>query len=123
MTTLNITARRWSGGWELWDGDDCMTQVELLANARQQVIDYLDTIDETIDHSDWDITITPQIDSAARVQAAKEANNRAQEAQARAAAAWREAARALRAEGLSVTDSATIMGISRGRVSQLTKAV
>lgn len=123
MTALNVTARRWSGGWELWDGDDCMTQVELLANARQQVIDYLDTIDETVDHSDWDITIIPQIDSAARVRAAKEANRQAQEAQTRAAVAWREAARALRAEGLSVTDTAAIMGVSRGRVSQLTKTI
>ena len=40
--------------------------------------------------------------------------------QEEAATAWREAALALRAEGLSVADAATIMGVSRGRISQLT---
>ena len=50
--TVTITARRWSGGWELWSKDDCWTQVARLDRARQQVVDYLDTVDEDTDHSD-----------------------------------------------------------------------
>lgn len=120
MTTLNIAARRWSGGWELWNGEDCWTQVQHLADARQQVVDYLDTVEEDVDHSDWDITITPDIASAAQVKAARVATEQASQLQKEAATAWREAALALRAEGLTVSDTAAIMGVSRGRVSQLT---
>ncbi|WP_048780555.1 antitoxin HicB [Actinomyces urogenitalis] len=120
MTALNITARRWSGGWELWNDDDCWTQVAHLADARQQVVDYLDTVDEGTDHSGWDVTITPDVSSAAQVKAARQATERAALLQKEAASAWREAAIALRAEGLSVSDTAAVMGVSRGRVSQLT---
>ncbi|WP_172191776.1 antitoxin HicB [Actinomyces faecalis] len=120
MSALNITTRRWSGGWELWNGDDCWTQVTHLADARQQVVDYLDTIEETVDHSGWDITVTPDVASAAQVRAARQATERASRLQKEAASAWREAALALRAEGLTVSDTATVMGVSRGRVSQLT---
>ena len=55
--TVTVTARCWSRGWELWNGDDCWTQVARLDRARQQVVDYLDTVDEGTDHSDWTITV------------------------------------------------------------------
>jgi transcriptional regulator with XRE-family HTH domain len=43
------------------------------------------------------------------------------EIHAKAAAESREVAKALREDaGLSVTDSAVVMGVSRGRISQLT---
>ena len=58
--TVTVTARRWSGGWEPWNGDDCWTQVARLDRARQQVVDYLDTVDEDTDHSDWTITVIPE---------------------------------------------------------------
>ncbi|WP_311471135.1 antitoxin HicB [uncultured Actinomyces sp.] len=118
--TVTVTARRWSGGWELWNGDDCWTQVARLDRARQQVVDYLDTVDEDTDHSDWTITVIPEVASLDRVHAARETAARARALQEEAATAWREAALALRAEGLSVADAATIMGVSRGRISQLT---
>lgn len=118
--TVTVTARRWSGGWELWSGDDCWTQVARLDRARQQVVDYLDTVDEDTDHSDWTIIVIPEVASLDRVHAARETAARARALQEEAATAWREAALALRAEGLSVADAATIMGVSRGRISQLT---
>mgnify|MGYP000023591552 FL=1 len=118
--TVTVTARRWSGGWELWSGDGCWTQVARLDRARQQVVDYLDTVDEDTDHSDWTITVIPEVASLDRVHAARETADRARALQEEAATAWREAALALRAEGLSVADAATIMGVSRGRISQLT---
>ena len=118
--TVTVTARRWSGGWELWSGDDCWTQVARLDRAHQQVVDYLDTVDEDTDHSDWTITVIPEVASLDRVHAARETADRARALQEEAATAWREAALALRAEGLSVADAATIMGVSRGRISQLT---
>ena len=77
-------------------------------------------VDEDTDHSDWTITVIPEVVSLDRVHAARETADRARALQEEAATAWREAALALRAEGLSVADAATIMGVSRGRISQLT---
>lgn len=61
MKILLIAARRWEGayegGWELYDGDHRLTQVARLKDARQQVIDYLDTVDPKISHDGWDIRI------------------------------------------------------------------
>ena len=61
MKILTITARRCEGayevGCELYDGDHILTQVARLEDARQQVIDYLDTIDPKISHDGWDIRI------------------------------------------------------------------
>ena len=59
MKILTITARRWEGdyegGWERYDGDHILTQVVHLEDARQQVIDYLDTVDPKFSHDGWDI--------------------------------------------------------------------
>ncbi len=44
MNSLIVTATRWSGGWELEIGEQQHTQVRNLCNARQQVVDYLDTM-------------------------------------------------------------------------------
>ena len=41
--SIIVTATRWSGGWELEIGEHQHTQVRDLRNARQQVVDYLDT--------------------------------------------------------------------------------
>ena len=120
MTRINVTARRWEHGWELLFGEDDATQVRTLDKAVQQVRDYLDTLDPETDHSDWEIAVTADLGSLSdRVKAAREATLAAARAQEEAAAQAREVARALRAEGLSVTDSAAVLGVSRGRVSQL----
>ena len=126
MTKLIVTAQRWDsklgGGWELLDGDHAMTQVRGLSDARQQVIDYLDTVDPDVAHVDWDIIIIPAIPQAASVEQAKAATKEAADAQATAAAQSREVARSLRASGLSIDDAAWIMGVSRSRISQLARA-
>ena len=126
MTKLIVTAQRWDsklgGGWELLDGDHAMTQVRRLSDARQQVIDYLDTVDPDVAHIDWDIIIIPAIPQAASVEQAKAATKEAADAQATAAAQSREVARSLRASGLSIDDAAWIMGVSRSRISQLARA-
>lgn len=126
MTKLIVTAQRWDsklgGGWELLDGDHAMTQVRRLSDARQQVIDYLDTVEPDVAHADWDIIIIPAIPQATSVEQAKAATKEAANAQATAAAQSREVARSLRASGLSIDDTAWIMGVSRSRISQLARA-
>lgn len=120
MNTITATAHRWDHGWELWLDDEAATQVTTLDKAEAQVRDYLDTIDPDVDHRDWAVTIVPDLgDLSDRVRRARAATAAASEAQAEAAAQAREVARALRAAGLSVTDAAAVLGVSRGRVSQL----
>lgn len=121
MTALDVKATPWSGGWELEIDDDHHTQVTTLDKAHQQVIDYLDTTYEDIDHSGWDIHIVPNIELQDEVREARAATVSAVEAQLEAALLSRTIARKLRAAGFSVTDTAAIMGVSRGRVSQLVK--
>ena len=121
MNAVTITARPWKRGWELWNGDDVWTQVKRLRNARQQVIDYLDSVEEGVDHSDWVIDIVPELDGWENVRAAREATREAARAQREAAEASRKVVRSLRSTGIATDDIATIMGISRGRVSQLSK--
>lgn len=119
MNAITITARRWSGGWELWNGDDIWTQVRTLPKAREQVIDYLDTMEEDVDHSAWDITIVPEIEQAAQVKQSIEASKTAEESAKVASVASRKAIRALKEANYSLADISYIMGLSRSRVCQL----
>ena len=118
--TITVTARRWDEGWELIIDDGNTTQVRTLDKATQQVRDYLDTQDEGTDHSDWEIAIVPDIPGLGEIR-------KAQQAMADALTSQRNAAQAMRAEiqklrrSFSVTDTAAILGVSRGRVSQLAK--
>lgn len=57
MSTVSVPATRWELGWELWMNDDHVTQSRTLADAAQQVRDYLDTEHGEIDHSDWTINV------------------------------------------------------------------
>lgn len=118
--TVTITARRWRGGWELWSGGDVWTQVSTLDKAEAQVRDYLDTVEPDIDHADWAVEVIPELGDLGRaVTEARQATADAAAASMDAAKRSREVVRRLRAEGYSVTDSAAILGVSRGRISQL----
>lgn len=119
MTTYTIRAKRWSGGWELHIEGIGVTQVRSLARAEQQARDYLETLLD-IDTSDAEVMVVPELGGLEeQVRAAREHTRAAEAAQRAAAQEAREVARRLRAEGLSVTDTATVLGVSRGRVSQL----
>ncbi len=122
MNEIEVRASRWSGGWELEIDGHHHTQATTLDRARQQVIDYLDTVWDDVDHSDWTVTVIPEVDGLDEAVAARSAVREAARLQEEAARKSRAVARKLRAEGLSVSDVATVMGVSRGRVSQLTKA-
>ena len=119
---IEVKATPWVGGWELEIEQDHHTQVVTLEHARQQVVDYLDTVEETVDHSAWEISVVPDLEEMALVAAAVQRAQAADAARVAAADAQRTAARALRSRGVSITDASVIMGVSRGRVSQIVKA-
>ena len=118
--TVKVEARRWKGGWELWLDGEPITQVRVLAHAPNQVRDYLDTVAPDVDHKGWNVEVTPVLGGlGAEVAAAKAATQAAANAQAEAAAHTRKVVADLRGAGVSVTDCAFILGVSRGRISQL----
>lgn len=122
MSEVQVEAHRWSGGWELQINGDPVTQVSTLDQAQQQVKDYLDTLDPTIDHGAWEVRVIPALGGLEdQVQQARKATAEATAATVAAAAKTREVVRQLRAQNVSVTDTAAILGVSRGRVSQLAK--
>lgn len=115
---MKYTARavHWDGGWELHIDGVGVTQVRLFKDAAGQVADYLDTMGLA-----WDeVAIRADIGQLAdEIVEAKRLAAEAEELQTTAALKWRHSARELRDLGLSVTDVASLMEISRGRVSQL----
>jgi len=120
--TYTVRAVKWSEGWELHIDGEGVTQVRTLDKAEDQVRDYLETIHDR-DFSGAAIEVSPDLgDLAKEVKDARSAVQDASDAQVEAARKSREVAVALRKRGLSVTDSAAILGVSRGRVSQLVRS-
>lgn len=121
--TYTVKAVRWTGGWELHIKGEGVTQVRTLDKAVDQVRDYLETIHER-DFSGAEILVEADLGAALldEVRRARAEVMEAAEAQRIAAEHSRAVARRLREEGLSVTDAAAVLGVSRGRVSQLTSA-
>ena len=119
--TYTVTAKRWKHGWELHIDGEGVTQTRTLATAKDQVRDYLESMHDR-DFTDATVDITIDLDGYEdEVAAARREVAEAAAAQQRAAARSRAVATTLRARGLSVTDAAEVLGISRGRVSQLVR--
>lgn len=119
-TPYDVIARRWEHGWELYDGDEILTQAGTLPDATGEVQDYLAT-ENGGEPEDYDVRVSVDLGgietdvSEIRLHVAA-----AQEASVTAAEAWRELAGRLREQmGLSVRDTAFVMGVSPSRVSQL----
>lgn len=118
--TYTVTAKRWRDGWELHIAGEGVTQVRTLDKAEQTVRDYLETLHEGRDFTGARIVLSPDLDGLEdEVRAVRAEVAAAADAQRQAGARSRAVARALRDRGLSVTDLAAVMGVSRGRVSQL----
>lgn len=120
MSNYMVRAKRWSGGWELHISGVGVTQTSGLGDAEAMVRDYL-RID---DYPDWDaseVTIIVDLDGLEK-EVAESRREVADAAKAQVAAAEhsRLVASKLRQRGLSINDTAKVMGVSRGRVSQLT---
>ncbi|HEY2313096.1 MAG TPA: sigma factor-like helix-turn-helix DNA-binding protein [Streptosporangiaceae bacterium] len=118
-TTYTVMAKRWKHGWELHIDGIGVTQSKTLATADQMVRDYIETLTDT-DVSGAEVVITPELGALGeKVTTVRAQVDAAERAQRDAAAAKRRLADDLRAAGLSVSDTAQILGVSRGRVSQL----
>lgn len=123
MTTIDVTARKWAKGWELELDDENFTQASKLTHAEDQVRDYLDTISPDVSHSGWKINIVLEDpDLAQAVNDMKTTAKAAAELQIEAGKKSRAVVRELRSKGLSPSEVAVALNITRGRVSQLEHA-
>jgi len=114
-----VRAVKWSEGWELHVEGEGVTQTRTLDKAVDQVRSYLETLHGG-SFSEADISVTADLGPLTEeVSAARQAVRDAAAAQEAAAKKSRAIAGKLRREGLSVTDAAVVLGVSRGRVSQL----
>ncbi len=121
MNTVSVRAERWEGGWELYVGDIGVTQSTTLAGAEEMALDYLATRLGG-EPADYSVSVFADLGGLEQDAAfARDATVAAAKAQEDAAAESRRVARNLRAHGLSVSDVAEVMHVSRGRVSQLTR--
>jgi hypothetical protein len=122
MSTRTVRAVRWERGWELHIEGIGVTQSRTLEGADRMVRDYIESLTGH-DIGGDEVVIKPDLggleDKAAAV---REWITRAQRENREAAAASRALAHDLRDAGLSVTDAAVVLGVSRGRASQLMKS-
>lgn len=118
MTYL-ARATQWERGWEVNVEGVGVTQVRLLANATAQARDLIQTMtDATV--SEGDVRLIVDLgDMEERARTVARLTAEAAEAQRNAAAASRKLVADLRETNVSVSDIATVLGVSRGRVSQL----
>ncbi len=119
MTTYVVRAKRWAHGWELHIDGVGVTQSRTLDGAEQMVRDYIETLTDR-DASDATVVIEPDLGGLeAKAADVRKQIEHAQRENRQAAAASRALASELREAGLSVSDTAAVLGVSRGRVSQL----
>ncbi|MEO6881337.1 MAG: antitoxin HicB [Mycobacteriaceae bacterium] len=121
MSKYRVTAMRWGRGWELHVDGIGVTQCRTLATAEQQVRDFVATeLNRDVDPAD-SVHLSIEVGDGLEdeVARAREMTAQAAHAQQTAAAEARRVARRLRSSGLSVADTAAVMAISKGRVSQL----
>ncbi|HTW00466.1 MAG TPA: hypothetical protein VMF87_09220 [Streptosporangiaceae bacterium] len=122
MKTYTVRARRWAHGWELHIDGIGVTQSHTLHDAEAMARDYI-TLDTGEPDASFQVEIVPEIGGGLdeKTRAARTAVAEADQAQRRAAARSRQAARDLRQAGLSGRDIAVVLKVSPQRVSQLLK--
>jgi hypothetical protein len=119
LMAYTVTAKRWEHGWELHIDGIGVTQSRLLSDAEAMVRDYL-AADDISDAETAEVTIRPDLGGLEDLILAVRAQTEgAQIAQQEAAKAARNLVARLRQAGLSVADTATVLGVTKGRVSQL----
>lgn len=115
-----VQASRWEGGWDLVIDENNATSVSALKHAKQQVRDYLDTIEPGVDHSNVEILIRATLDGFEdEIAEAKAQTEQAARLQEVAAARIRKVAHQLKDRGISSADTAELLGVTTGRVYQL----
>jgi len=119
MKTYVARARRWDRGWEIHVDNVGVTQVRSLDRAVDFACELVEIMTgKAIEPEQIVLHVSPESINT-KVRRAREKTRQAQEAQIQAAQFTRDVVAELRSQGLSPADIAGLMGISRGRVTQL----
>ena len=119
MTSYRVRVRKWRRGWELYVAGMGVTQVTRLADAEQQVRDFVETMtNASADSATLEFSYDLG-DLGERVEHARTMTAEAAEVQRQAAANARRVVADLHGDGIAAADIATLMGVTRSRVSQL----
>lgn len=114
---FTATVKKWRKGWEIHIDGVGVTQARQLSEAKERASDYiLSLLDEEAASIDFSFDLG---ELSEQVATARIATIRAAQLQKEAAAQNRKAAADLREAGLTASDIAVVMGVSRGRVSQI----
>lgn len=117
---IDALARPWEHGWELHIDGHGVTQVRVLAKAAQQVRDYVATVTGVDVPDGTEVRLRYELGGLeTQLTETRERTERAANLQVQAATATRDLVAGLRAVGISVSDIAVLLDVSRGRVSQL----
>jgi len=117
--TYTANARRWAKGWELHIDGVGVTQTRTLANAEQDARDYIASL---LDLDESTVSVRVEIDLGDigdRITTLRKTQRQIDEQRSAAAKEARSIVRELRERHLSVSDIASALGVSRGRVSHL----
>ena len=119
VTHYTARAKRWKHGWELHVDGVGVTQSRTLDTAQRQVLDFVESLLDR-DTSGDSVSVVAELgELGVRLAAARRKSDEAATMQREAAAQLRATVHELRAVGLSVSDIAALLHVSRGRVSQL----
>ena len=119
LMAYTVTAKRWEHGWELHIDRIGVTQSRLLSDAEAMVRDYL-AADDVPDAETAEVIIRPDLGGLEDLVLAVWAQTEgAQIAQQEAAKAARNLVAQLRQAALSAADTAAVLGVTKGLVSQL----
>lgn len=122
VNTFVAHARRFEHGWELHVEGVGVTQVSALDHAESQVRDLVETLTDA-DAAHAPVEVVLDFGSLGdRTQQARDLARHAAALQQQAAHETRTLVKELRAQGVTVADVAYLLGVTKGRVSQLASA-
>lgn len=120
LMTYTVRAARWAHGWELDIEGVGVTQSHNLAGAEEMVRDYLSADIGDAAAATVEVRIVPDLGGIERVAAeVRDTNAALAKAVTAAGERSREVAQRLLDEGLTGSDAAAVLGVSKQRLSQL----
>ena len=119
VTRYTARAKRWKHGWELHVDGVGVTQSRTLETAERQVLDFVESLLDRDTSGDSVGVVVDLGELGVRLTEVRRKSDEATKLQLEAAAQSRATVHEMRGVGLSVSDIAALLHVSRGRVSQM----
>ena len=123
MKTYSAVAMKWREWWQIDIDGVGVTQSRTLARAEQEAQDYIATLYDIDDPSSIHVAISVQVTGVDAVEEARELQQKAHLLAKDAAKQSRQAIVELKNNGLSLSDIAYLLGVTKSRAAQLVKSM